>query len=324
MLKEFAVYQARELPLIENCLRQSVASLSPYVRPTADHVLKAGGKRLRPLLTLLTARALGYSGGEAIYPLACSLELLHSATLLHDDILDQAALRRGKPAAHTVFGNTHTILAGDALLALANTMVAVYGMPALTQCLSQAILSTVSGEIQEIAHIRDVDLTLDGYMEIITGKTACLIQSACQAGALAAGASRELMDAAGAYGMNLGIAFQLVDDALDYTSPKEVSGKPRGSDIREGKLTLPLILYCQSLSASRKEMFTTSFKKNILSEEDLDAALLAVSSGGFAATTREMAASYLEKARGQLAAFPDTLETSLLYAALEGMAKRDK
>ena len=324
MLKEFAVYQTRELPLIENCLRQAVASLGPYVRPTADHVLNAGGKRLRPLLTLLTARALGYSGGEAIYPLACSLELLHSATLLHDDILDQAALRRGKPAAHTVFGSTHTILAGDALLALANTMVAVYGMPALTECLSRAILSTVSGEIQEIAHIRDVDLSLEGYMEIITGKTACLIESACQAGALLAGASKELHNAAAAYGMHLGIAFQLVDDALDYTSPREISGKPRGADIREGKLTLPLILYCNSLPAPERALFTSAFKKNILSEQELDAALLAVSAGGFATATREMAASYLEKARGQLAAFPDTLETSLLYAALEGMAQRDK
>jgi len=322
-MNEFADYLARELPKIEECLRDHVAGLNPYVRPAADHVLAAGGKRLRPLLTILTARALGFAG-EDIYPLACSLELLHSATLLHDDILDCAALRRGKPAAHTVFGSTHTILAGDALLALANSMVARYDKPVLTDCLSNAIMKTVSGEIQEIAHIRDVALSMDSYLEIITGKTACLIQSACQAGALIAGADASLVEAAGGFGMNLGIAFQLVDDALDYTSPKEVSGKPKGSDIREGKLTLPLISYIASLDAELRKRFTTAFKENTLSEDQLESALLAVASGGHADQTRDMAAAYLEKSGRCLGAFPDCAEARLLRSALDGMAKRDK
>lgn len=322
-MKEFALYQARELPKIEQSLRRHVAGLNVYVRPTAEHVLEAGGKRLRPLLTILTARALGYAK-EDVYPLACSLELLHSATLLHDDILDDASLRRGKPAAHTVYGTTHTILAGDALLALANTTVASYGMPSLTACLSEAIMRTVSGEIQEIAHVRDVDLSMDGYLEIITGKTAYLIQSACKAGALLARAEAGVVEAASEYGMNLGVAFQLVDDALDYTSPKEVSGKPRGSDIREGKLTLPLILYIQSLPPEERAVFTKAFKENSLPEDRLEAALSAVDSGGHADRTREMAASYLDKARRCLAAFPGSDETRLLHAALEGMARRDK
>lgn len=320
----FENYQAREIPKIEDCLRQRVAGLNPYVRPTAEHVLEAGGKRLRPMLTILTARALGYAGGDDVYPLACSLEFLHSATLLHDDILDGAALRRGKPAAHTVFGNTHTILAGDVLLALANTMVASYGKPSLTACLSDAILRTASGEIQEIAHIRDVDLTLDGYMEIITGKTACLIQSACQAGALLAGATPEQEAGAIGYGMNLGVAFQLVDDALDYTSPKEVSGKPKGADIREGKLTLPLIFYIQSLPDGEKSRFTSAFKENTLTEDQLEQALADVSSGGHADRTRTMAAEYLVQAAKCLEAFPAAEETRLLSAALEGMSRRDR
>jgi len=324
MMQEFAEYMGRELPLIEDCLSRHVAGLTPYVRPTAEHVLRAGGKRLRPLLTILSARALGYAGGDAIYPLACSLELLHSATLLHDDILDGAALRRGQPAAHTVFGVGHTILAGDALLALANIMVASYGKPELTACLSDAILRTASGEIEEIAHIRDVDLSMDGYLNIIIGKTACLIQSACQAGALLAGAPAHLVEAAGGYGMNLGVAFQLVDDALDYTSPKEVSGKPRGSDIREGKLTLPLILYMADLPGERGIRFTKAFKENTLQESELESALHEVAAGGYPQRTREMAVSYLEKAGQCLADMPACLETGLMRAALEGMAKREK
>jgi octaprenyl-diphosphate synthase len=317
------MYQARELPQIEDCLRRHISCLNPLVKPTAQHVLEAGGKRLRPLLTILTARALGHAG-EDVYPLACSLELLHSATLLHDDILDGAALRRGRPSAHTVFGDTHTILAGDALLALANSTVASYGRPALTACLSEAILNTVSGEIQEIAHIRDVNLTLKGYLDIIIGKTACLIRSACQAGALLARAPKPLEEAASEYGMNLGVAFQLVDDALDYTSPREVSGKPKGADIREGKLTLPLIFHIESLPPADRAGFTNAFKENTLSEDELESTALAVASGGHAERTRDMATSYLDKARDCLGGFPETSETKLLFAALEGMAKRDK
>ena len=322
-MNAFAIYLDREIPKIEDCLRRHVAGLNPYVKPTAEHVLKAGGKRLRPLLTILTARALGYAG-EDIYPLACSLELLHSATLLHDDILDGASLRRGQPAAHTLFGTTHTILAGDVLLALANTMVASYGKPVLTACLSDAIMNTVSGEIQEIAHIRDVGLSMSDYLDIIIGKTACLIQSACQAGALLAEANASLVNAAAGFGMNLGVAFQLVDDALDYTSPKEVSGKPKGSDIREGKLTLPLILHIQNLSQEDRKIFTKAFKENTLSDNALELALSAVASGGYADQTRDMAVSYLDKAKQCLDVFPDAEETGLLHTALEGMARRDK
>ena len=322
-MNAFIQYAADELPKVEQCLHDRIEALSPYVRPTARHVIDAGGKRLRPLLTILTAKALGYAG-DGIYPLACSLELLHAATLLHDDILDRAELRRGRPSAHILFGSTHTILAGDALLALANTMVAQYGLPELTACLSQAILSTVTGEIQEIARIRDVALTTDEYMEIITGKTACLIQAACQSGAILAAAATRHVRAASAFGLNLGVAFQLVDDALDYTSSKEVSGKPGGGDLREGKLTLPLILLLEKMPPAEKEAFTNSFKENTLSDTAIGNILGDVTNGGHAARTRELAAGFLEDARKSLGEFPASTEASLLAAALEGMAQRDK
>lgn len=322
-MSAFKAYTALELPRIEACLHEKALALSPYVRPTALHVLEAGGKRLRPMLTILTARALGYAGTD-IYPLACSLELLHSATLLHDDILDGAGLRRNRPTAHTVFGQTHTILAGDVLLALANTMVASYGKPALTACLSEAILQTASGEIEEIAHIRDPDLTLEGYLSIITGKTACLIQAACQSGAILAGAAPDMERAAADFGLHLGIAFQLVDDVLDYTSAKEVAGKTTGGDLREGKLTLPLIFYIASLTPEDREGFTNAFKHNTLTEDEVERVLVEVARDGHAERTRAIAASYLDKARKCLSRFPNVPETTFLAAALEGMASRDK
>jgi len=222
-----------EQPRFNATLATEVGTLHPLVQPVAAHVLKAGGKRLRPLLTLLVARALGYADDD-IYPLACSVELLHSATLLHDDILDDADLRRGMAAAHTVFGSTATVLAGDALLALANLIVARYGDPRLTACISEAIIRTATGEIVEIAHMRGTDHGRDTYIDIITGKTAWMLRASCELGALRAGASEEAVRAAAAFGLDLGIAFQIVDDALDFADRAD-TGKPVGGDLREGK-----------------------------------------------------------------------------------------
>ncbi|GAB6038428.1 polyprenyl synthetase family protein [Fundidesulfovibrio butyratiphilus] len=321
-MSELRLYIAEELPHVEACLRRHVMALPSTVRPVALHVLEAGGKRLRPMLLLLTARALGY-GAPDIYPLACSLEFLHSATLLHDDILDDADLRRGRPTAHTLFGATRTILAGDALLALGNSLAANYGLASITACLSEGILNTVSGEIAEIDRVRDVTLTHNEYLDIIVGKTACLIQTACRCGALLAQAPDELCRDAAGYGLNLGVAFQLADDALDYSSAREVSGKPRGGDLREGKLTLPLLAYIETLTGEEKERFTSSFKENTLASTQIDAIVERIVREGHTTSTRELASHYLNKARACLSGFPKVRETSLLAEALEGMADRN-
>ena len=166
------------------------------------------------------------------------MEMLHAATLLHDDVLDNADTRRGKPAAHTIFNATSTILAGDAMLAHANALVAQCGDPRLCLCFSEATSRTAAGEILEIAAQHQVETTAEEYEEIIRGKTAWLIRASCQLGALRAGADDALVEAAAAYGENIGMAFQIVDDALDF-APQSVTGKPSGGDVREGKLTRP-------------------------------------------------------------------------------------
>ena len=228
---------ALELPPINAALNRAARDLPEAVRPVAQHIFDAGGKRLRPLLTVLTARLCGYDN-EDIYDLAVTLEMLHAATLLHDDVLDNAATRRGQPAAHTLFEVTPTILAGDALLSHANSMVADYGDPRLCRCFSEATSRTATGEILEIAAQRRVDTSAEAYEEIVRGKTAWLIRAACQMGALRAGAPDALVEAVAAYGENVGMAFQMVDDALDF-APESETGKPTGGDVREGKLTPP-------------------------------------------------------------------------------------
>jgi len=322
-MHDLKAFIASELPFINRALKRETETLHPLVRPVADHILDAGGKRLRPVLTLLTARGLGATG-DNLHSVACSLEFLHSATLLHDDILDSADLRRGRPAAHLDFGEHKTILAGDALLALANDIVARTGDPDMTRCISQAIIQTATGEILEIAAVRDATLTSERYLEIITGKTAYLIQASCELGARMAGASPDMIEKARGYGVNLGIAFQLVDDALDYSSSEDTSGKPRGGDLREGKFTLPLLLFLESLDEEERSALANGLAGETLSEEELDAVTARIDTEGFAAATRTAAEQYLADARACLAAFPPAPEKKLLETVLNYVLVREK
>ena len=197
----------RELPEINDFLDSEADKLNGLVKDVAKHIIGSGGKRIRPMLTLLMARAMGYRKDD-YHAIACSLELLHSATLLHDDYLDDAEIRRGKAAAHLVFGRTETILAGDVLLALANEMGARYGNARLSWLLAKGIMETAVGEIEEIEFSKNPSLDRNTYMDIIIGKTARLIECACRCGVTLAGGTQEQEDAAGEYGLNLGIAFQ--------------------------------------------------------------------------------------------------------------------
>ncbi|WP_457572362.1 polyprenyl synthetase family protein [Desulfovulcanus sp.] len=320
---EVKEYLQKELPLINLVLKEELKGLHSSVRQVAEYTLSAGGKRLRPLLTILMARSLGYAD-KNIYPLACALEFLHSATLMHDDILDNAHLRRGKKSAHLVFGLTQTVLAGDGLLALANMIVARYNIPALTHCVADAILKTATGEIEEIHWLRKPNLTEDTYLQIIEGKTAYLIQAACLCGAIIAGADNHIQEQSRIYGLNLGIAFQLVDDALDYTSTSAVSGKPLGGDLREGKLTLPLILYLKNLDEEKRKDLLYKVAENSLSEEEIKGVITSVQDMGLAEKVRQEARKFLQKSEKALASFPETLEKEILNKILGLVLSRDR
>ncbi|MCG8532157.1 MAG: polyprenyl synthetase family protein [Desulfovibrionales bacterium] len=320
-MHELLEYLTAQQPKINATLAAETAELNTLVQPVVSHVLTAGGKRLRPLLTLLVAAALGHDNDDT-YPLACSVELLHSATLLHDDIIDDASLRRGKPAAHTLFGNTKTVLAGDVLLAQANLIVARYDNARLTQCIAQAIVETATGEIAEIEFLNSTQHPEETYIDIIKGKTAFLLQASCIMGAIHAGGTDTQINAASDFGMNLGIAFQIVDDALDFAVSTKDIGKPVAGDLREGKLTPPLHMYLNSLQGTAREAFVAKFESSTFTEEDVTTIAAAIRELGLDAKTRELANSYLEKAAHALQVLPECPERTILFQTLEYVKSR--
>ena len=322
-MNEFLAYFDRELPGVNKALETECDGLAGLVRDVARHSVLSGGKRIRPMLVILMARCLGHTD-DGLVPLACALEMLHSATLLHDDILDGAELRRGKKSAHLVFGTTETILAGDVLLALSNRLGADYGKPRVSWLLAQGIMHTAEGEIMEIAALSDPGMDRTLYMDIIIGKTARLIETACRCGAAVAGADRTVEDVAGGYGLNLGIAFQLVDDALDYVSPTEVMGKPEGGDLREGKVTLPLLLLLEDMGRTEAEALLARLRQRRLAPEEQADVIRQVVEGGHAEATRRVASEYVAKARASLASLPDTPERLVLDQAAEYVLTRKK
>lgn len=322
-MDELLRFFQRELPGINSFLDREADQLNGLVRDVAKYIIGSGGKRIRPMLTLLFARALGY-GKDDYHAIASALELLHSATLLHDDYLDDAELRRGRDAAHLVFGRTETILAGDALLALANEMGARYGNPRLSWLLARGIMETAAGEIEEIEFSRNPSLDRETYMRIIIGKTARLIECACRCGVALAGGSPEREDAAGEFGLNLGIAFQLVDDALDYASPTSETGKPEGGDLREGKVTLPLILLMEEGDEAGAEVLLEALKEGSLSEAQTADILDQVREGGYSEKTREEATQYVEKAKACLDGFEPGEELVVLKQAADFVLTRTK
>ncbi len=321
-MSELKARLAHELPHIEKALAQACAALPASVRPTAEHIFSAGGKRLRPFLTIITARLLGYAEDD-IYSLAVTMEMLHAATLLHDDVLDDAVTRRGQAAAHTLFGTASTILAGDALLAAANTLVASFDDVRLCRCFSDATMQTASGEILEIQYMRRVDQDASVYDAIVLGKTAWLLRASCLLGALKASVSQEVLKSVAAYGQALGMAFQLVDDALDF-APEAVTGKPTGGDILEGKLTPPIRLYRAQLAEAERVRFDAAFTQGTFTKDDAAYMGAEICRLGLDVKTRDMASKALNEAREALQTLPQGEEQIILQQMTDFVQNRQK
>ncbi len=322
-MNELRAYFMREIPGIDAFLAAEADKLDGLVREVARHVLLSGGKRIRPMLTILFARALGHQADD-IQAIACALEMLHTATLLHDDVLDQALVRRGKTSAHVRFGTTEVILAGDVLLALANKLGADYDIPRLNALLARGIMATADGEIRELAHTKNPTADRGAYMDIIIGKTAKLIETACRCGAALTSRDRALEDLAGGFGLNLGIAFQLVDDALDYTVSEDEMGKPAGGDLREGKMTLPLILHLESLAPEKAGELLGALREKRLTVMQAEGIVRDVREKGLAEKTREAAADYIKAAVKELETLPVSPEREVLAQAAEYVLNRRK
>ena len=298
---------------------QSPVGLIPNL---AHHLVGAGGKRLRPLLTVATAQLCGYQGGDAHHKLAAAVEFIHSATLLHDDVVDESALRRGKRPANLIWGNSASILVGDFLFARAfNLMVEAGSMEAL------GILSTASsviaeGEVQQLAALRDIEMTEDAYMSVIKAKTAALFAAATEISPVIAQRPQSERIALRDYGMKLGLAFQLVDDALDYGGMESALGKSIGDDFREGKVTLPVIRAYKTASEDEKLFWKRVIVDHDQSDTDLEHAVSLLRQTGALTSTIDLAKTFAAEARDGLDLFPKSLWRDTLQDLVSFVVER--
>ena len=299
-----------EQPRISAVLEKEVNALPESVRPIARHTLNAGGKRLRPLLAVYMGRLFGCDHPH-IYSIAAAIEFFHVATLVHDDVLDNATTRRGALAAHTVFTPTMAILGGDAMLAHAARMVARIGDTFITQEFAEAVVRTATGEIDEFAHQGNINLSHEAYLSMITGKTAWPLKVSCQLPAYFSGATQEQVEAAATFGLELGIAFQIVDDALDI-APSEDTGKPSGGDLRERKCTPLTRFYLEALSPEDAAIFAKKFAAGTLSDDEIAGVIKTMRDKNLDEKTRDLAETHLEAARKALMLMPDNKERKVL------------
>jgi octaprenyl-diphosphate synthase len=259
---------ADDLAAVDSVIRKRLSSEVPLINTVADYIIAAGGKRMRPSLLALTARALGYNGSNH-YLLGAVIEFIHTATLLHDDVVDASDLRRGRPTANQSFGNPTAVLVGDFLYSRAfQMMVEAQSMP-IMQVLANATNTIAEGEVLQLMNINDPDVDEARYLQVIRYKTAKLFEAAGEVGALLAGSGSQVQSAMAAYGRHLGTAFQLVDDALDYDGDQRELGKTIGDDLREGKATLPLIFLLRKGNSEVKAVVRKAIEEGHTSEFDL-------------------------------------------------------
>jgi len=286
-------------------LEKGLSSRIDLIVDIGNHTLLGHGKRLRPLLFVLSCR-LCSNYGEGAYRLSTIFEYVHTASLLHDDVLDNAEIRRNKPSVNHVWGNHAAILEGDFLSSKASSIAVGSNSSLLLKKLTDTSMQMVEGQILELSYTHNWNISKEEYMEIITAKTAVLISAACACGAIISGAEADVEESLARFGLNMGIAFQLMDDLLDYTSSKEVFGKPVGKDLREGKITLPLIYTLLSLEESERTRLESLFKNQRAAEEDYRNLIEIVKSNGALDQIRDEAQTYVNKAAGYLSPFPDS------------------
>lgn len=296
---------AEDLAEVERRLQRTVETRAPRIAEVAAHVLGSGGKRVRPALLLLAHRLCGGTDRKAVLELAQVAEYMHVATLIHDDIVDNAAKRRGRPSANVTWGSAASVLAGDFLYARAIQMLVAHGDFAVLKAFADATVAMTEAEILELCWERNPDLPYEEYLTIITGKTAALFSAACRGGALAASASSELVEALTEFGLNLGIGFQLVDDALDFMAREDVLGKPVGNDVKEGKITYPLIHLLQTGAAEVRDALLKRLGRLPIGDGDVEAIRALVREHRTDEATLAEAERYLLKARTCLTPFAE-------------------
>jgi octaprenyl-diphosphate synthase len=293
---------ATDMAAVDALIRDRLQSPVALIPALAEHLISAGGKRLRPLLTVAAGRLCG-ARGDGHLKLAAAVEFIHTATLLHDDVVDGSSLRRGKTAAHLIWGGASSVLVGDFLFARAFELMVETGSLRSLQILAQASRVIAEGEVLQLTRAHDLNLNQDTYLEIIRGKTAELFAAAAEAGAVVSGVSDRKVAALNDYGLKLGLAFQLTDDALDYGGASEVLGKNAGDDFREGKVTLPLLLAIARTRASERGFWERVIDRRDQNEGDFARAFTLIVQSGALAATLDLAQRYAEEAKAALEVF---------------------
>ena len=312
---------AEDLKAVNAVIVERMQSPVALIPQLASHVVAAGGKRLRPMLTLASARLCGYDGRRHLGLAAC-VEFIHTATLLHDDVVDESSLRRGQAAANAVWGNQASVLVGDFLFSRSFELMVEDGSLPILAILSRASSVIAEGEVMQLITTNDAETSETAYLEVIKAKTAQLFAAACRIGAVVADRPKVEEEALETFGMNLGIAFQLIDDVLDYSAKQAVLGKAIGDDFRDGKITLPVILAFRRGDDEERLFWRRTVEDLDQGEEDLDRALRLMDRHNALADTVERARHYGAIARDALGIFPGSPVKGALIELIDFCIRR--
>ena len=312
---------ADDLKKVDKIILEFAVGKSPLIQEVSHHLISSGGKRIRPILLILAAKLCGTKDGEDHHNLAAAVELIHSATLLHDDVVDTSEVRRGKKTANAIWDNKASILVGDYLFSIAFQLMVRTGNLAVLDLLAKASSTMADGEVMQLENSSDVALTQEKYLEIIFGKTAVLFEAACESGALLNNRSDLEIVALRDFGKNLGIIFQIVDDMLDYSSQEQVLGKEIGNDFFEGKVTLPIILTYQKAGDTEQKFISEIFTKRLITagknQNDFAEILALIEKHGGLRDSKSLASNYRHLALNNLEIFPDSSFKSDLIEILD-------
>ncbi len=295
---------AEDLGRVNAMIRERMASEhAPRIPEVTAHLIEAGGKRLRPMLTLAAARMCGYDGPFHIH-LAATVEFIHTATLLHDDVVDESTQRRGRPTANLLWDNTSSVLVGDYLFARSFQLMVETGSLRVLDILANAAATIAEGEVLQLTAARNLATTEDTYLKVVRGKTAALFSAATEVGGVIAGMDEDTIRALYAYGDALGVAFQIVDDVLDYGGTSAI-GKNIGDDFRERKLTLPVIKAVAKADAEERAFWVRTIEKGQQGEGDLETALAILARHGGVEAARQEAIAWVGRAKAEMAKLPE-------------------
>lgn len=310
-----------DLEKVDQEFRKNLRSNVPITSAIGEHLFISGGKRFRPILLLLSAKLCGVRGDHHI-SMASLIEFIHTATLLHDDVVDRAEIRRGKISANSIWGNEASILVGDFLFTKCFSLLVENGNWKILETISKATTIMAEGELEELIRTNDLSLTEENYLHIISRKTASLISAAAQIGAILGNVSEERERALSDFGMNIGIAFQLTDDNLDYISKEERSGKKTGIDLQEGKITLPLIFTLKHCSDGERGFIQETVESHPITQEMFSRVMKIIEQYDGIQYTSKKAKGYIKRAKGHLRPFPNSREKEALYQLADYVLER--